>query len=211
MPIFEELAKSVVNGDVERVRELTRQAITAGEDPLEVINNGLIVGMNIVGPRFKAGEMFIPEVLMCARAMQAGMELLKPLLVGQDVPVIGKVVLGTVKDDLHDIGKNLVAMMLESSGFTVINLGVNISPEQFVEATKENQPDIVGMSALLTTTMEMMRNTIEALKEANLREQVKVIIGGAPVSQEFAYEIGADGYAPDAASAVELCKKLLGK
>lgn len=146
---------------------------------------------------------------MSARAMNGGMELVKPLLVGKEVPSAGKVVIGTVKGDLHDIGKNLVAMMLESAGFTVVNLGVDLAPEKFVQAIQQHQPQIVGMSALLTTTMLGMKDTIEVLKEEGLRDKVKVIIGGAPISQDFANEIGADGFAPDAASAVELCKQLL--
>ena len=209
MANYEELSQSVIAGQMERVKALTQQAIDSGADPVEIINQGLIPGMTVVGARFKAGQMFVPEVLMSARAMNAGMELVKPLIVGQDLPSAGKVVIGTVKGDLHDIGKNLVAMMLESAGFSVVNLGVDVSPEKFAQAVKEHKPGILGMSALLTTTMLSMRDTIEVLKEEGLRDKVKVIIGGAPISQDFADEIGADGFAPDAASATELCKKLL--
>lgn len=206
---FAEISAAVIAGQEARVKELTRAALDSGADPLAIINEGLIAGMTVVGTRFKAGQMFVPEVLMSARAMNGGMELVKPLLVGKEVPSAGKVVIGTVKGDLHDIGKNLVAMMLESAGFTVVNLGVDLAPEKFVQAIQQHQPQIVGMSALLTTTMLGMKDTIEVLKEEGLRDKVKVIIGGAPISQDFANEIGADGFAPDAASAVELCKQLL--
>jgi 5-methyltetrahydrofolate--homocysteine methyltransferase len=178
-------------------------------DPLEIINQGLVAGMNVVGPRFKAGEMFVPEVLMSAKALHAGMELVKEKLVDFEMPSEGKVVIGTVKGDLHDIGKNLVAIMLESSGYDVVNLGVDIPPEKFAEAVKEHNPQVVGLSALLTTTMLAMKETIDYLKEEGLRDQVKVIIGGAPVTEDFSVEIGADGYAPDGGSAVELVKGLL--
>lgn len=206
---FEEMAQSVIAAKQDRVRELTQKAIEEGVDPVEIINNGFIPGMNVVGVRFKAGDLFVPEVLMAARAMSAGMELVKPLLVGREVPTQGKVVIGTVKGDLHDIGKNLVGMMLESAGYTVVNLGVDVPADKFLQAVKENKPDILGMSALLTTTMLGMKDVIELLREEGLRDQVKVIIGGAPISQEFADEIGADGFAPDAGSTTELCQKLI--
>jgi 5-methyltetrahydrofolate--homocysteine methyltransferase len=166
--------------------------------------------MNEVGRRFKNNEFYVPEVLIAARAMHAAMDVLKPLLAASDVQPVGTVVIGTVKGDLHDIGKNLVAMMLEGGGFNVIDLGVDVSPEKFLQAVREHKPNIVGLSALLTTTMPAMKTTIEALKEAGVRDQVKVIIGGAPVTQRFADEIGADGYAPDAASAVDVARQLLG-
>ncbi|CAA7600601.1 Methyltransferase cognate corrinoid protein [Acididesulfobacillus acetoxydans] len=206
---LEDLAQSVIVGQEDRVKQLTQQAIDSGADPVEIINQGLIPGMNVVGARFKVGQMFVPEVLMSARAMNGGMELVKPLLLDEELPTAGKVVLGTVKGDLHDIGKNLVGMMLESAGFTVVNLGVDAGPDKFLQAIKEHKPGIIGLSALLTTTMLSMKDTIEVLKEEGLRDKVKVIIGGAPISQDFADEIGADGFAPDAASATDLCKKLL--
>lgn len=206
---YEELCQEVVNGNEANVKELTKQLIDAGSDPLEIINKGLIAGMDVVGPRFKSGEMFVPEVLMCAKAMGAGVEIVKTTMDGADMPSIGKIVIGTVEGDLHDIGKNLVAMMLESSGFTVVNLGIDLSVDQFVAAVKEHNPDILGLSALLTTTMIHMKEVIEALKEEGLKDEVKVIIGGAPISQSFADEIGADGYAPDAAVAADLCKELI--
>jgi 5-methyltetrahydrofolate--homocysteine methyltransferase len=206
---FKELAQGVIAGNEVKVKELVTAFINQGVDPLEIIDRGLISGMNVVGTRFKNGEMFVPEVLMAARAMNKGLELVKPLLAGKDLPSAGKVVLGTVKGDLHDIGKNLVGMMMESGGLTVVNLGVDVAPEKFIEAVKEYKPQIVAMSALLTTTMLHMKDTIELLKEEGLKDQVKVIVGGAPVSNDFAREIGADGYAPDAASATELCKSLI--
>ncbi|HHT63034.1 MAG TPA: cobalamin-binding protein [Clostridia bacterium] len=209
MASFEDLSKQVITGNQVKVKEVTQALIDEGSAPLDIINLGLIAGMNIVGSRFKNGEMFVPEVLMAAKSMSAGIEIVKPLIADKDMPSIGKVLLGTVKGDLHDIGKNLVGMMLESGGFTVINMGIDISPEQFIKAVKEHNPDILAMSALLTTTMLHMKDTIELLKEEGLHNKVKVIVGGAPISQDFADEVGADGFAPDAASAVDLCKKLL--
>ena len=169
MADYEGLANGVVSGDFNRVAELTRQAIDEGVAPVEIINQGLIKGMNVVGARFKAGDMYVPEVMMAARAMKAGMDLVKPLIAESDLPTAGKVVLGTVAGDLHDIGKNLVGMMMESAGMNVINLGVDISPEKFAEAVREHKPDIVAMSALLTTTMLAMKDTIEVLQEEGLR------------------------------------------
>ncbi len=206
---FADLSQAVIAGQEAKVKELTQAAIDSGVDPMSIINEGLIAGMNVVGSCFKSGQMFVPEVLMSARTMGAGMELVKPLLLGQEVPSSGKVVIGTVKGDLHDIGKNLVAMMLESAGFNVVNLGIDLAPEQFVQAVKDCKPQVVGLSALLTTTMLVMKDVIELLKEEGLRDKVRVIIGGAPISYDFANEIGADGFAPDAASAVDLCRKLL--
>ena len=211
MADYEGLANGVVSGDFNRVAELTKQAIDEGVAPVEIINQGLIKGMNVVGARFKAGDMYVPEVMMAARAMKAGMDLVKPLIAESDLPTAGKVVLGTVAGDLHDIGKNLVGMMMESAGMNVINLGVDISPEKFAEAVREHKPDIVAMSALLTTTMLAMKDTIEVLKEEGLRDSVKVMVGGAPVTSDFATEIGADGWAPDAASAKDLALELVGK
>ena len=166
--------------------------------------------MNVVGARFKAGDMYVPEVMMAARAMNAGMDLVKPLIAESDLPSSGKVVLGTVAGDLHDIGKNLVGMMMESAGMAVVNLGVDIAPEKFAAAVREHKPDVLAMSALLTTTMLAMKDTIDVLEEEGLRSSVKVIIGGAPVTSDFADEIGADGWAPDAASAKDLALELAG-
>ncbi|HHX50428.1 MAG TPA: cobalamin-binding protein [Clostridia bacterium] len=206
---FEKLSSAVIAGNEVKVRELVQSYLEESIDPLEIINQGLVGGMGVVGARFKNGEMFVPEVLMSARAMNGGLDLVKPLIADTDLPSVGKVVLGTVKGDLHDIGKNLVGMMMESAGLTVFNLGVDVSPEKFVAVAREQQANIVAMSALLTTTMLHMKDTIEILKEEGFRDQVKVIVGGAPVSNDFAEEIGADGYAPDAASATDLCKNLL--
>lgn len=206
---LDELAESVIAGDVERAATLTQQALDAGTDPVKTITDGLSKGMNVVGARFKTGEMFVPEVLMSARAMTAGMDLAKPLILAENMPSAGKVILGTVKGDLHDIGKNLVSMMLEGAGFTVVNLGIDLAPERFVQAVSETEADVVGLSAMLTTTMLAMKATIDALASAGLREKVKVIVGGAPVSQDFADEIGADGFAPDAGGAIDLCRALV--
>ena len=210
MAVFEDLSNAVISGNVAKVTELTKKAIDDGVAPTDVINRGLITGMSVVGARFKAGEMFVPEVLMAARSMNAGLDIVKPLITEGDIPSVGKVIIGTVKGDLHDIGKNLVGMMMESGGFNVVNLGVDIPPEKFAAAVKEHKPQVVALSALLTTTMLAMKDTIEVLKEEGLRNSIKVIIGGAPVTQQFADEIGADGYAPDAASATDLAKRLLG-
>ena len=210
MANFESVAQAVMAGKEAQVKDEVKSLVDSGAAPLDIINQGLIAGMNVVGARFKNGEMFVPEVLMAARSMASGIEIVKPLIADEDMPNKGTVVIGTVKGDLHDIGKNLVAMMLESGGFKVINIGIDIPPEKFVDAVKEHNPQIVAMSALLTTTMLHMKDTIELFKEEGVREKAKVIIGGAPISQDFADEIGADGFAPDAASAVELCKSLLG-
>lgn len=204
---FEDLSQSVVCGKESQVKEQVEAMIESGIDPIEIINQGLIAGMNIVGPRFKNGEMFVPEVLMAAKTMAVGIEILQPLIDDKDMLAKGTVVIGTVQGDLHDIGKNLVSMMLSSSGYKVIDLGIDIAPEKFVEAVKEYNPDIVGMSALLTTTMPAMKDTVKAIKQAGLN--VECIVGGAPISQDFSDEIGANGFAPDAASAVELCAKLV--
>lgn len=211
MSNFGTVAESVIKGHFQTVKKLTQEMIDSNVDPLEIINEGLMAGMNVVGVRFKAGDMFVPEVMMSAKAMSSGIELVKPLIAESNIPSAGKVVIGTVKGDLHDIGKKLVIMMLESAGFQIIDLGVDISPENFVKAVKEHKPQIVGMSALLTTTMLHMKETIEVLAEEGLRNSVKVIIGGAPVTQSFADQIGADGYASDAAIATDLCKTLVAK
>jgi 5-methyltetrahydrofolate--homocysteine methyltransferase len=209
MSKFEKLANLVYQGDLEGVNGLTLELISDGADPLQIINDGLIAGMNIVAPKFKAGEMYVPEVMMSARAMADGIALVKPLINDEDIPTSGTVVIATVEGDLHDIGKNLVLMILESGGFKVIDLGVDVSPEKFVVAVKEHKPHIIALSALLTTTMMTMKTTIDALVEAGVRDQVKVIVGGAPVSKSFAEDIGADGYGPDAMAAKDLAVQLL--
>lgn len=204
-PISEALQK----GEAEEVAELVKLALAEQQTPKEILDNGLIEGMNIIGIKFKEHEIFLPEVLIAARAMYAGMDLLNPLLAQTGISKIGKVVLGTVKGDLHDIGKNLVKMMLEGAGFEVIDLGVDVSSEKFVAAVEEHHPDILGMSALLTTTMVFMPEVVNSLQSTDLREKVKIMIGGAPITQHYADHIGADGYSPDAATAVEDAKKLL--
>jgi len=209
MADFSKLADAVFRGDFNGVKPLTQELINSGVPPLDIINNGLIGGMNIVAPKFKAGEMFVPEVMMAARAMATGMELVKPLIAEADVPSAGKFLIGTVKGDLHDIGKNLVVMIMESGGFKVIDLGVDVAPEKFVAAVKEHKPDIVGLSALLTTTMPAMKETIKAFAAAGLRDSIKIIVGGAPVSKSFADQIGADAYGPDAMATKEICEKLV--
>jgi len=203
------ISEVLVAMNEKKVTELVREALDKGVLAKEILNEGLIPGMDIVGEKMESGDMFIPEVLMSAKAMSAAVEILKPLLGDEGITAAGKVVIGTVKGDLHDIGKNLVVMMLESAGFEVHNLGVDIGPEDFVKAIKEKEPNLLALSALLTTTMSVMKQTIDAVTESGLRERVKVMIGGAPVTQKFADEIGADGYAPDAGSANKLAKALL--
>lgn len=207
--LLEQMHTKLYNGDMEAVEAATRKALNEGMTPKEILNSGLIASMDVVGRDFKAGDLFIPEVLLCARAMHAGLEVLRPLLAESGVKAQGKVVIGTVAGDLHDIGKNLVSMMFQGAGFDVIDLGVDVSPEKFVEAVRTENADLVGMSALLTTTMPSMKKVIDALTEAGLRDKVKVIIGGAPVTAEFAENIGADGSAPDAGAAVDAARKLL--
>jgi 5-methyltetrahydrofolate--homocysteine methyltransferase len=208
--LLEKIAAGIIEGKLNEVPDLVQNALDEGLEPTKILENGLVVGMNEVGQRFKAGSMFVPEVLRSARTMHAGQELLRPLLAEGGANLGGKVVLGTVKGDLHDIGKNLVGMMCEGAGFEVIDLGFNLEPEKFIEAIKTHQPSIVGMSALLTTTMRAMGHTIKAMEEAGLRDKVKVMVGGAPVDADFAERIGADGYGHNAASGAEMAKKLAG-
>jgi len=207
--ILEQISTAIIEGDLDEITDLTEDALDDGLSAEEILNSGLMAGMDYVGVEFKAGNMFVPEVLRSARAMQNSMDIIRPLLIESGVAMVGKVVLGTVKGDLHDIGKNLVAMMCEGAGFEVHDIGKDIAPEAFVEAVKEYEPNVLGMSALLTTTMRAMGHTINALEEAGVRDRVKVMIGGAPVTQAFADEIGADGYASNAAGAAELAKRFL--
>ena len=207
---YEELSTAVLEGDIDRAPGLVERALDEGLRPKEILDNGLVLGMNEVGVRFRRGDMYVPEVLMSADAMHAGLDILRPHLTATGATLLGTIVLGTVKGDLHDIGKNLVGMMCEGAGFEVINLGFNVEPEQFVEAIKEHQPDVVGMSALLTTTMRAMGHTIRAIEEAGLRDQVKIMIGGAPVDAEFAERIGADGYGSNAPAAADLANQFIG-
>ncbi|HOP94367.1 MAG: corrinoid protein [Dictyoglomaceae bacterium] len=207
---MQEVASAVIAGNRKKVQELVEDALKEGVPPEKIINEGLLAGMSVIGERFKKNEIFVPEVLVSARAMQVGMDILKPLLTRSSGVIKGKVVIGTVEGDLHDIGKNLVAIMFEGAGYQVIDLGIDVPPDKFVEAIREHNPDIVGMSALLTVTMPQMKVTLDVMEKEGVREKVKVIVGGAPVTEEFAKEIGADGYAPDATSAVELVNRLLG-
>ncbi len=207
-PVLQPMFEAVVEGKKAEVEAQVRVALEAKVDPGEILNNGLIAGMMEVGRRFEAGDYYVPEMLIAARAMQAGLTILRPLLVASGVKTAGKVVMGTVKGDLHDIGKNLVTMMLEGAGFEVVDLGTDVAPEKFAAAVREHKPQLVGMSALLTTTMQNMKSTIEAIEDLGLRDKVKVIVGGAPVTETFAKEVGADGFAPDASRAVALAKRL---
>ena len=204
------LTESIINGKAKDAKELTQKALDAKVPVAEILNNGLVKGMGVVGEKFKNNEFYVPEVLIAARAMHAAMDLLKPLLASAGVEPVGIVAIGTVKGDLHDIGKNLVVMMLEGAGFEVMDLGIDVSPEKFVEAVKQGA-QVIAMSALLTTTMTAMKTTIDALKEAGVKDQVKTMIGGAPVTKNYADEIGADGYARDAASGADEAKRLIGK
>jgi 5-methyltetrahydrofolate--homocysteine methyltransferase len=207
-PIITEIYESVLDGAQKVTAAKVTEAIESGLPAETILNEGLVKAMAEVGRLFEEGEYFVPEMLIAARAMQSGLSILKPILVAEDFKPIGKVAAGTVKGDLHDIGKNLVCMMLEGASFEIVDLGTDVKPEQFIAAVREQGCNIICMSALLTTTMPNMRATIEALKEAGLRDQVKVMVGGAPLSDSFAAEIGADGYSPDASQAVALAKRL---
>jgi 5-methyltetrahydrofolate--homocysteine methyltransferase len=208
--ILQQISTAVIEGNVGDIHDLTEDALDEGISAEQVLNQGLMPGMDYVGVEFKAGNMFVPEVLRSAKTMQGSMDILKPLLAQAGVKTVGKVLLGTVKGDLHDIGKNLVGMMCEGAGFEVKDIGKDVAADQFVEAVKDFEPDVLGMSALLTTTMRSMESTIKVLEEAGLRDKVKIMIGGAPVTQTFADQIGADGYASNAAGAADLAKKLVG-
>jgi corrinoid protein of di/trimethylamine methyltransferase len=210
MPDLKQLYEAVVSGDAKATQAITRQALAEGVDPLKLVNEHMVPAMDEVGRRFEANEYFVPELLISARAMKAALELIRPLLTARGDKPVGRVAIGTVKGDLHDIGKNLVASLLEGGGFEVIDLGVNVSPEKFIETVNTKQANIIAMSALLTTTMPSMKTTIEALKQAGVREKVKVLIGGAPITQKYAEEIGADGYSENAVGAVALAKKAVG-
>jgi 5-methyltetrahydrofolate--homocysteine methyltransferase len=199
----------ISQGKTEEVKRLTQESLERGEPVENILKNGLIQAMERIGVRFKSGEIYIPEVLIAARAMHAGLAVLKPILSQSSGSMTGKVIVGTVKGDLHDIGKNLVIMMLEGGGFEVIDLGIDVSADKFIEAIRQHQPQAVGMSALLTTTIKEMKSTIQEIEKAGLRKKVKIIIGGAPVTERFAKDIGADGYARDAASAVDMVKSLV--
>jgi len=209
MDILKQIVENLQQGNNKRISELVRQALKQKIPAKEILDNGLIAGMDIIGKQFKAHTIFLPEVLLSARAMYAGMDELKPILIKEGVPTIGKVVIGTVQGDLHDIGKNLVGIMLKGAGFEVIDIGNDVPPERFIEVAKKENARVIGMSALLTTTMLGMKKVIDLLNKQGLSGEIKTIIGGAPVSEEFAHEIGADAYGYDATSAVECVKKLI--
>jgi 5-methyltetrahydrofolate--homocysteine methyltransferase len=204
-----QISNAVIEGRVKDIPSLTNTALSSGLTAKDILDKGLMPGMDVIGAEFKKGKKFVPEVLLSARTMQASLGILKPLLAQAGEKMAGKVIIGTVKGDLHDIGKSLVGMMLEGAGFEVVDLGKDVPPEKFVDAVKKEKPNIVAMSALLTTTMRSMGHTMTALKEAGLRETVKIMIGGAPVTVDFAKQIGADGYAANAPAAVELAKKFI--
>ena len=201
------LYEAIIKGDAKTAHDVTQQALAEGVDPLSLVNDHMVPAMDEVGRRFECSEYFVPELLISARAMKAALELIRPLLTARGDKPLARIAIGTVKGDLHDIGKNLVASLLEGGGFEVIDLGVNVTPEKFLETVKEKNANIIAMSALLTTTMPAMKTTIEALKKAGVRNQVKVLIGGAPITQKYAEEIGADGYSENAVGAVALAKK----
>jgi len=208
MAKYQDLADSIIKGDNVKSKNIAQKLIDEGISAVEILNDGLMPGMDVVGKKFKANEMYIPEVLIAARAMHAAMDVIKPLLSESDTNTKGKIIIGTVQGDLHDIGKNLVGMMLEGGGYTIIDLGVDVSPEKFTEEIKKNGVKLIGLSALLTTTMTGMKTVIDALKADKETASVKVMVGGAPLTQEYADSIGAAGYAPDAASAVDLANEL---
>ncbi len=210
MSVLNEIAENLMKGQAPKVKELVQQALNDKMEPASILGEGLIAGMNVIGERFKKNEVYVPEVLIAARAMHAGMDILKPALADAGVESKGKVIVGTVKGDLHDIGKNLVCMMLEGAGFEVVDIGIDCSPEKFVQTAQDQNVTLIGMSALLTTTMPAMKSIIEEIEKLGLKDKIKTMIGGAPVTQNYADEIGADGYAPDAASAVDVAKELLG-
>lgn len=211
MEILIEISKQIEAGNDEKVYELTKDAIGKNIAPKQILNDGLISGMNAVGEKFRKYEIFLPHVLMAAKAMYAGMELLKPHFIKDEIPTLGKIVIGTVKGDLHDLGKNLVGIMLKGAGFEVIDLGKDVSPEKFIETAVDQNAQLIGMSALLTTTMPIMQEVIELLNEKNLNREIKTIIGGAPVTKEYAEKIGADAFGFDASNSVLVAKELIGE
>ncbi len=206
-----QIAATVYAGRLSEMPDLTRKALAEGLPAQDILDNGLIAGMDLIGAEFKKGKKFVPEVLLAARTMQSSVELLRPFLAEGGARMVGKVLIGTVKGDLHDIGKNLVAMMLEGAGFQVVDLGKDVAPDKFIEAIKREQPHIVALSALLTTTMRAMGDTVTVLKEAGVRDGLCILVGGAPVTSEFARQIGADAYASNAPAAVEIAKKLVSR
>ena len=211
MELLQKISEELQKGNYQEMPKLVQEALNANSPPSTILSDGLVAGMDVVGEKFRRDEFFMPEVLISARAMQAGMNILRPKLIETGAKLAGKIVLGTVKGDLHDIGKNLVGMLMEGAGFQVIDLGIDVPSERFVEAVKMNRPNILGLSSLLTTTMPKMKEVIESLVEAGVRGRVKVMVGGAPVTEKFAKDVGADAYAPEAASAVEKARELIGR
>lgn len=209
MDILQKISEELQIGNFKEMPKLIQEALDSKILPSKILSDGLVAGMDVVGEKFRRDELFMPEVLIAARAMQAGMNILRPKLIETGAKLAGKIVLGTVKGDLHDIGKNLVGMLMEGAGYQVIDLGIDIPSGKFIEAVKSNKPNILGLSALLTTTMPKMKEVIESLMEAGIRNTIKVMVGGAPITEKFAKDIGADGYAPDAATAVEIARELV--
>ena len=210
MAKYQDLADAIIAGDNVKSKEITRKLVDSGVNAIEILNDGLVPGMEVVGAKFKANEMYIPEVLIAARAMHAAMDIIKPMLSESGAEMKGTIVIGTVQGDLHDIGKNLVGMMLEGGGYTVVDVGVDVPSDKFVEEVKKSGAKVVGLSALLTTTMPVMKDVISAIRADAATKSTMVMVGGAPLTQEYADSIGANGYAPDASSAVDLAKKLMG-
>jgi len=210
MEILHEISKNVVKGDAKGVEELVQRALNEEVDLQSIMNEGMVKGMMVIGERFKNNEIYLPEMMVAARAMNAGLDIIEPLMAKSNTRYVGKVVIGTVKDDLHDVGKNMVRIMFKGAGFQVFDLGIDVSPDEFVKAAQKNDADLIAMSALLTLTIPNMRETIEVIQGAGLRDETKIMVGGAPVTQNVADQVGADGYAPDCARAVERAKELLG-
>jgi len=210
MKILNEISENVIKGDADGVAELVQKALNERIDLQEIMHEGMVSGMTVIGERFKNNEIFLPEMMVAARAMNAGLAIIEPLIAKSNARYAGKVVIGTVKDDLHDVGKNMVKIMFKGSGFQVFDLGIDVSPDEFVQAAKKNNVDLIAMSALLTLTVHNMKGTIEVIEEAGLKNETKIMVGGAPVTQNIADQVGADGYAPDCARAVERAKELLG-
>lgn len=210
MKILNEISENVIKGDADGVAELVQKALNERIDLQEIMHEGMVSGMTVIGERFKNNEIFLPEMMVAARAMNAGLDIIEPLIAKSNARYVGKVVIGTVKDDLHDVGKNMVKIMFKGSGFQVFDLGIDVSPDEFVQAAKKNNVDLIAMSALLTLTVHNMKGTIEVIEEAGLKNETKIMVGGAPVTQNIADQVGADGYAPDCARAVERAKELLG-
>lgn len=210
MEILNEISENVVKGDADAVAELVQGALDGGVDVQRVMNEGMVKGMTVIGERFKNNEIYLPEMMVAARAMNAGLDIVEPLMAKSNTSYVGKVVIGSVRDDLHDVGKNMVRIMFKGAGFQVFDLGIDVSPDEFVRAAKDNDADLIAMSALLTLTIHNMKETIKAIEGAGLKDETKIMVGGAPVTQNIADQVGADGYAPDCARAVERAKQLLG-